>query len=74
MQIDYCDQPYILLPSEISSRFSISRYIIFDMHLDISYVYMHNKIYVRRKTKMSNNLALMEYALVGDVAVDYFSV
>jgi len=35
---------------------AFSRYIDFAMYLGIIYIYMHNKNYISRKTKMTNNL------------------
>jgi hypothetical protein len=36
---------------QIVCRFGFSRCIVFAMHLDIVYVYMHNNIYDPRKAK-----------------------
>ena len=48
---------WMLLPpsSQIISRFDISRYIDFVMHLETIYIYMYSKIYASKKAKMTNN-------------------
>ena len=41
----------VLPPSQIISRFDISRYIDFTMHIDITYIEMHSKNYALEKSK-----------------------
>jgi hypothetical protein len=52
---------YSLAP--IISRLYFSRYIVFAMYLDTTYIEMHSKIYVSRKGKTTYNLELREYVI-----------
>ena len=45
-------------------HFGFSRYIVFDMHLDIHYVEIHSKNYVSRKAKTTYSLDRREYVLL----------
>ena len=47
----------------IIKYFGFSRYIAFAMHLDIHYVYIHNKSNAFRKAKTSYNLERREYII-----------
>ena len=42
---------FLLPPFENVGRFCFSRFIIFAMHLDITYVHVHNKIYDSKKSQ-----------------------
>jgi len=49
--IEYCN---LLSTPSVSkcSRFGFFRFIVFAMNLDITYVYVHSKIYESRKVKL----------------------
>jgi hypothetical protein len=56
---------WILPPFQNVVRFGFSRFIVFAMHLDITYVQVHIKIYESRKVKMTYILERREYLLFG---------
>ena len=52
---------FVLPPFQIVGPFGKSRYISFDMHLDIHYVLIHSKIYISRFVKTTYNLERRKY-------------
>ena len=55
---------YILPPFQNVGRFDFFRFIVFAMHLDITYVYVHSKIYESRKVKTTYILKWRDYYIV----------
>ena len=51
----------LLPPFQNVGRFGFSRFIVFAMHLNITYVQIHNKIYESRKVKTTYILERREY-------------
>ena len=58
--------PFLLHPFENVGRFGFSRFIMFAMHLNITYVQVHSKIYKSKKVKTTYILERREYFVLKD--------
>ena len=52
---------YILHPFQNVGRFGFSKFIVFTIHIDITYVKIHSKIYESKKVKTIYILERREY-------------